>query len=83
MDPLLKDARPRRYGPFWVATTLIFVSAVTGNYASYLSYNAKHAATPGGGDAVWYYDINKVRSALVMQQKLLYFTTHDLVLRTI
>ena len=51
----------RRYGPFWIATTLVFVSAVTGNYASYLSYRSKHA----GGAAtqqVWYYDINKASS---------------------
>jgi hypothetical protein len=40
----------------------VFVSAVTGNYASYLSYRHKHA----GADAsqqVWYYDINKVPPA--------------------
>ncbi len=53
-----------RYGPFWIATTLVFVSAVTGNYASYLSYRSKHA----GGAAsqqVWYYDINKARTVCV------------------
>mmetsp|Transcript_20602 Transcript_20602/g.62044 ORF Transcript_20602/g.62044 Transcript_20602/m.62044 type:complete len:370 (+) Transcript_20602:203-1312(+) len=57
------------YGPFWVATTLIFVSAVTGNYASYLSYASKHSghsASSGGGEAVWYYDINKVSYSAVL-----------------
>lgn len=27
-----------RYGPFWVASTLIFVTAATGNLASYISW---------------------------------------------
>lgn len=48
-----------RYGPFWIATTLIFVSAVTGNYASYLSYRRNHSGE-AAGQQVWYYDINKV-----------------------
>ena len=29
---------PCRYGPFWVATTLIFVTAASGNLSSYLAY---------------------------------------------
>jgi hypothetical protein len=29
---------PCRYGPFWICTTLIFVTAVTGNYASYMDF---------------------------------------------
>ena len=29
---------PPRYGPFWVATTLIFVTAASGNLSSYLAY---------------------------------------------
>lgn len=49
----------RRYGPFWVATTLIFVSAVTGNYAGYISYRHNHSASTSPMDT-WYYDINKV-----------------------
>ena len=28
--------RPDLYGPFWIATTLVFVSAMAGNFASYL-----------------------------------------------
>ena len=49
-----------RYGPFWIATTLVFVTAVTGNYASYVSYNHKHAAATGSETQAWYYDIDKV-----------------------
>ena len=41
-----------------MATTLIFVSAVTGNYASYVSYNHSHTASTEAVDS-WYYDINK------------------------
>lgn len=49
-----------RYGPFWIATTLVFVTAVTGNYASYVSYHHKHAAATGSETQAWYYDIDKV-----------------------
>ena len=42
----------------------MFVSAVTGNYASYLSYRTKHSGDAAStiSDKVWYYDINKVRT---------------------
>lgn len=49
-----------RYGPFWIATTLVFVTAVTGNYASYVSYHHKHASSTGSETQAWYYDIDKV-----------------------
>lgn len=29
---------PCRYGPFWVASTLIFVTAAAGNCASYIDW---------------------------------------------
>ena len=48
-----------RYGPFWVATTLVFVSAVTGNYASYISYKHNHSGGTTAMDS-WYYDVDKV-----------------------
>lgn len=48
-----------RYGPFWVATTLVFVTAVTGNYANYVSYRKSHPSTDATAGA-WYYDVNKV-----------------------
>ena len=57
-----------------MATTLIFTSTVSGNYANYLSYKRDEAAAaaagsgvpspaaaPAGDQKVWYYDINKVR----------------------
>lgn len=43
---------PDIYGPFWICTTLIFVAAALGNFASYLSHKLKNEA--------WAYDINKV-----------------------
>ncbi len=54
-----------RYGPFWIATTLVFVTAVTGNYASYVSYKHKHASATGSETQAWYYDIDKVSSIAV------------------
>ena len=48
----------RRYGPFWIATTLVFVPAVTGNYASYVSHN-RHQTKTGSETQAWYYDIDK------------------------
>ncbi|CAK0784356.1 hypothetical protein CVIRNUC_007560 [Coccomyxa viridis] len=47
------------YGPFWIATTLVFVTAVTGNYASYVSHNRAQGKT-GSETQAWYYDIDKV-----------------------
>ena len=47
-----------RYGPFWIATTLVFVTAVTGNYASYVSHN-RHQTKTGSETQAWYYDIDK------------------------
>ena len=36
----------RRYGPFWVATTLIFVTAASGNLSSYISYRKALSTSP-------------------------------------
>jgi hypothetical protein len=49
-----------RYGPFWIASTLIFVSAAAGNTASYLAYHKKHTDTGAG----WYYDVDKVGGSM-------------------
>ncbi|KAF8065746.1 yipf1 [Scenedesmus sp. PABB004] len=38
---------PDLYGPFWVATTLIFVTAVAGNYADMIAFRSEQKA--GGG----------------------------------
>lgn len=41
----------------------MFLSAVAGNYASYVSYRRTHAAAPAGIDVpAWYYDIDKARA---------------------
>ncbi|GBF89718.1 hypothetical protein Rsub_02888 [Raphidocelis subcapitata] len=45
---------PDLYGPFWVATTLIFVTAVAGNYAEFIAWergagtDAGASGAPGG-----------------------------------
>ncbi|EFJ10174.1 hypothetical protein SELMODRAFT_447419 [Selaginella moellendorffii] len=46
---------PDMYGPFWICTTLIFVTAALGNFAAYLAHK-----TSSAGDTNWHYDINKV-----------------------
>lgn len=45
---------PDMYGPFWICSTLIFLTAALGNFAAYLSHK-----TSSGGIA-WHYDITKV-----------------------
>ena len=40
----LYDDTPDLYGPFWVCATLVFVIAMGGQYASYLSGNAERRA---------------------------------------
>ena len=52
----------RRYGPFWIAATLVFIAAAAGNLSSYLAY-VKLAGTP---DTVWAYDIKKVSLSAVL-----------------
>lgn len=43
--------QPDLYGPFWIATTLIFVTAVAGNYADYIAFSNKGIADSGSGTA--------------------------------
>jgi len=38
-------ANPDLYGPFWIATTLIFAMAITGNLASFLAFNPPETCT--------------------------------------
>lgn len=40
---------PDLYGPFWIATTLVFLSAVAGNIAAWASWKRKHGGGGGGG----------------------------------
>jgi len=50
-------ANPDLYGPFWIATTLVFIMAATGNVATY--FNAiKH-----GQPEVWFFDADKLSIA--------------------
>eukprot|EP00897_Mesotaenium_endlicherianum_P000766 jgi/Mesen1/10690/ME000009S10480 len=49
---------PDMYGPFWICTTLIFLTAAFGNLSGYLSHK-----TGASGHDKWYYDITKVSSA--------------------
>eukprot|EP00798_Chlamydomonas_sp_ICE-L_P024814 gene24814-10462_t len=63
---------PDLYGPFWVATTLIFITAVSGNFSAYLQFRSeqnKGFPPPSGLNASadivpieWYNDSTKFRS---------------------
>ena len=48
----LVAANPDLYGPFWIATTLIFAMAITGNLASYVNF----VETPAKKE--WTYDFS-------------------------
>eukprot|EP00873_Tetraselmis_striata_P044142 jgi/Tetstr1/464406/TSEL_009199.t1 len=67
MPRFLDDIRsnPDLYGPFWVATTLIFITAVTGNLANYLS-GGEGGASGSKGEYGWVYDIDKVSFSAVL-----------------
>mmetsp|Transcript_28259 Transcript_28259/g.79782 ORF Transcript_28259/g.79782 Transcript_28259/m.79782 type:complete len:346 (-) Transcript_28259:462-1499(-) len=51
---------PDLYGPFWVVTTVIFITAVTGNLNDYLSHSKNQRAAEGDDVDFWFYDIDKV-----------------------
>ena len=53
---IIRDFFGYRYGPFWICSTLVFVTAALGNFAAYLSTNS----------ASWHYDVNKVSWAAFM-----------------
>ena len=63
---------PDLWGPFWIASTLVFVSAAAGNTASYISYRHHRgedgsdppSSETGGGPAAWYYDVDKVGGSM-------------------
>ena len=54
-----------RYGPFWIATTLIFVTAAAGNFSSYIAWKQQHEgeAESGVNPGQWFADTTKVRDA--------------------
>jgi hypothetical protein len=45
---------PDMYGPFWICSTLVFLTAALGNLAAYLAHKTSD------GDGAWHYDINTV-----------------------
>lgn len=51
---------PDMYGPFWICSTLIFVTASLGNFAAFLSYKSKTAT------GHWHYDINLMSRAALL-----------------
>lgn len=53
----LVSANPDLYGPFWIATTLIFAMAITGNLASYFAYEKREGGPP------WTYNFNQLTLA--------------------
>lgn len=63
---------PDLYGPWWIASTLVFVSAAAGNTANYIAYRRYHPSgsappSPGGEASAmtgWYYDIDKVGGSM-------------------
>lgn len=55
----------RRYGPFWIASTLVFVSAAAGNYANYIAYHRSHSADEHTASG-WYYDVDKVGGSMAL-----------------
>ncbi|KAJ7518435.1 hypothetical protein O6H91_21G068700 [Diphasiastrum complanatum] len=48
------NSNPDMYGPFWITTTLIFVTAALGNFAAYIAHKTSSTSDH------WHYDINKV-----------------------
>lgn len=53
----LVAANPDLYGPFWIATTLIFTMAMTGNLASYFAFK------PSPQHPLWTYNFNQLTLA--------------------
>lgn len=52
-----QDEVPDLYGPFWIATTLVVILAITGNFASYIEF------LPTNTVFQWKYDFKKVTLA--------------------
>lgn len=56
------ESNPDLYGPFWIASTLVFVSAAAANTAGYIAHRQAH----GSGTDYWYYDVDKVGGSMAM-----------------
>jgi len=52
-------ANPDMYGPFWIATTMVFLLAATGNVASYFMHLRN-----SGSSTSWKFDIDKLSEAV-------------------
>jgi len=60
-------SNPDLYGPFWVATTVIFITAVTGNLNDYITHRKNLSeATDADEIGFWVYDIDKVSFSTVL-----------------
>lgn len=56
------DGNPDLYGPFWICATLIFLDAMGGNYALYLSKARSGAAAA----EEWSFDVKKISICVAM-----------------
>ncbi len=54
------DHNPDLYGPFWIASTLVFVSAAAANTAGYIAHRQESSSSG------WYYDVDKVFGSLAI-----------------
>ncbi|KAF5828845.1 hypothetical protein DUNSADRAFT_16981 [Dunaliella salina] len=58
--------KPDLYGPFWICTTLIFITAVSGNFAGYLQWRQNHRDGADPASAVqsqWFTDYTKLSAS--------------------
>lgn len=72
----IAEENPDLYGPFWLASTLIFLTAVTGNLDSYIHYklnpgssSSSSGSSSGGSTKTttkWTYNVDKVSVAFVV-----------------
>jgi hypothetical protein len=44
--PTIAHITLARYGPFWAATTLVFITAVAGNFVSWLAWRKNNSMSP-------------------------------------
>mmetsp|Transcript_4651 Transcript_4651/g.7495 ORF Transcript_4651/g.7495 Transcript_4651/m.7495 type:complete len:355 (+) Transcript_4651:78-1142(+) len=50
------DGNPDLYGPVWISSTVVFMLAATGNFASWIQFAASHGMQATG----WVYDFTKM-----------------------
>ena len=60
------NGSPDLYGPFWIASTLVFVSAAAANTAGYIAHQAKKSGDDSSASAYWYYDVDKVGGSMAL-----------------